>query len=418
MDLEVVTVGSELLLGFTIDRNTADIGRLLAPAGCNVVRSTSVPDEEEAIRNAVLDGLHRTGMVVITGGLGPTADDITKKVVAGIFDAPLELDSDYLEKLERRFAKLGRGPMPSVNRCQAEVPSGATTLRNPRGTAPGLWLEGEIGTAIMLPGVPVEMRGLMEGEVLPRLREMMFTGNSPDRVTKSCTLRTTGISESQLAENLSAVEPLPRSVTLSYLPGVDGVDLRLTIKSAAGDEAAEALDRAKAILLPTLCDRFYGIAPIALSEVLIDKLRDARMRMAVAESCTGGMIGARLTEIPGASDVFAGGVICYENTSKVRDLGVPSSVLDEYGAVSEAVVLAMAKGVCRRFGVDAGVAVTGIAGPEGGTSEKPVGTVWLAARLGSETRVARRWVPGKRSEVRKRSAQGALDLIRTMLAGD
>jgi nicotinamide-nucleotide amidase len=416
MDLEIVTVGSELLLGFTIDGNTADIGRLVAPTGCNLVRSSSVPDDEDAIRDAVIGGLKRTGLVVITGGLGPTADDITKKVVAGIFNAPLELDRAYLQKLERRFARLGRGPMPSANRCQAEIPAGATTLRNPRGTAPGLWLDGDLGSAIMLPGVPAEMRALMEVEVLPRLRQLARSGNESDRVTKSCTLRTTGISESQLAEDLSNARPLPENVTLSYLPGVDGVDLRLTIRGVSEAEADSALESAKALLLRRLGYRFYGEAPIRLSKVVIDLLRDARMRIAVAESCTGGMIGARLTDVPGASDAFAGGIICYENASKIRELGVPGNMLEESGAVSEAVALTMADGVCTRFRVDAGVAVTGIAGPDGGTSEKPVGTVWLAARLGTETRAVRCWFPGKRSEVRKRSAQGALDLVRRMLA--
>ena len=418
MDLEVVTVGTELLLGFTLDGNTADIGRILSPIGCDVVRSTSVPDDETAIRDAVLGGLSRTGTVVVTGGLGPTCDDITKKVVAGIFEAPLELSLEYLEKLEQKFAKLRKGPMPGPNRSQAEIPRGATVLRNPRGTAPGLWLEGVHGTAIMLPGVPVEMRYLMESEVVPKLKLVMSTAQSRETVTRSCTIRTTGISESQLAEDLSDIEALPDDVTLSYLPGVDGVDLRITIRNVSDTQATSSLDRATEILLPGLGSRFYGVAPITLSEVLIDRLREAQMRIAVAESCTGGMVGARLTMVPGASDVFAGGVICYENASKIRDLGVPGALLEESGAVSETVARAMAAGICRRFQVEVGVGVTGIAGPDGGTAEKPAGTVWLAAQVGSTTRSIKRWFPGKRSEVRKRSAQGVLDLVRSMLDAD
>jgi len=202
---------------------------------------------------------------------------------------------------------------------------------------------------------------------------------------------------------------------MSYLPGVDGVDLRLTVRNVTDAEVNDSFERAKALVLPRVGDRFYGEAPIALAEVLIDRLRGKQMRFAVAESCTGGMIGTKVTAVPGSSDVFVGGVICYENASKIRDLGVPSSTIEEHGAVSEAVVVAMVEGVRTRFEVDAGVAVTGVAGPEGGTPEKPVGTVWLAACAGTTTRVVKRWLPGKRSEVRERSAQGALDLLRGIL---
>ena len=416
MDLEVVTVGTEILLGFTLDGNTAEIGRVLSQVGCNVVRSTSVPDEGEAIRDAVSGGLARAGVVVVTGGLGPTRDDITKKAVAEIFGAPLEVDAVYLEKLKKRFSRFGKGPMPEPNRSQAEVPRGATILTNPRGTAPGLWLEGDAGTVILLPGVPLEMRGLMEKEVVPRLSHLMSSQSGYDSVTRSRTLRTTGISESQLAEDLGAVESLLGAVTLSYLPGVDGVDLRLTVRDVRDSEAERLLDLADEVLHPQLADRCYATGSTTLASIMVGRLRDAQLRIAVAESCTGGLIGARLVSVPGASDVFAGGVICYENASKSRDLGVPEELLVEYGAVSEPVARAMVEGVCERFGVDAGVAVTGIAGPGGGTEEKPVGTIWLGAKVGSETRVVRRWLPGVRNEVRQRSAQAALDLLRGILA--
>ena len=351
----------------------------------------------------------------MTGGLGPTRDDITKKVVAEIFGAPLEVDTAYLEKLKQRFARFGKGKLPESNRSQAEIPQGATTLTNPRGTAPGLWLDGAAGTVVLLPGVPLEMRSLMETEVVPRLRQAMTSEAGQDAVTRSRTLRTTGISESQLAVDLGEVESLLGEVTLSYLPGLDGVDLRLTIRNARDAEADRALNRADGIVRPQLADRCYGTDSTTLASTLIWRLREAELRLAVAESCTGGLIGARLAAVPGASDSFAGGIICYENASKVRDLGVPGDVLVESGAVSEPVARAMAEGVCERFGVDAGVAVTGIAGPGGGTKEKPVGTVWLAARVGSVTRVVGRWLPGERNEVRQRSAQAALDLLRGTL---
>ena len=415
MDLEVVTVGTELLLGFTLDGNTAEIGRLVSHIGCNVVRSTSVPDVEQAIRDAVSGGLARTGVVVVTGGLGPTRDDITKKAVAGVFNAPLEIDGVYLEKLRTRFAKFGKGPMPESNRSQAEVPRGATTLANPRGTAPGLWLEGDAGTVIMLPGVPLEMRRLMETEVVPRLLHAMQAEDNHGSVTRSRTLRTTGVSESKLAEDLGEAESLLGEVSLSYLPGVEGVDLRLTIRNAPEAVAERTLDRADEILRPKLADRCYARGSTTLSATLVGKLREEQLRLAVAESCTGGLIGSLVTDVPGASDVFAGGVICYENASKIRDLSVPEDLLVEHGAVSEPVVRAMVNGVCERFGVDAGVAITGIAGPGGGTKEKPVGTVWLAAQAGTVTQSMIRWFPGVRDEVRHRSAQAALDLLRMVL---
>lgn len=415
MDLEAVTVGTELLLGFTLDGNTAAIGRLLSQIGCNLVRSTSVPDDRAAIRDAVLGGLSRTGVVIVTGGLGPTRDDVTKKAVADIFGVPLETDVVYLKRLKQRFAMFGTEAMPESNRSQAEIPKGATILTNTRGTAPGLWLDGDVGTVIMLPGVPVEMWSLMETEVLPRCRSVIASVVEQVPVTRSRTLRTTGVPESRLGDDLGDAESLLGEVTLSYLPGLEGVDLRLTIRNVSDAEAERALERAEGILRPLLADRYYGADATTLADVLIDRLRDARMRFAVAESCTGGLIGARLSAVPGASDVFAGGVICYEDTSKIRDLNVPIWALSRSGAVSEPVARAMAEGVCERFGVDAGVAVTGIAGPSGGTKAKPVGTVWLAARVGSVTRSVGRWFPGDRAEVRERSAQAALDLVRGIL---
>ncbi len=415
MDLELVTVGTELLLGFTADGNTAELGRLLSSVGCNVVRSTSVPDQRAAIRDAVSGSLARTGMVVITGGLGPTRDDITKKVVADIFDAPLVMDRDYLAKLQKRFARVGLEPMPESNRSQAEVPEGAICLRNPRGTAPGLWLEGAPGTAIMLPGVPAEMRRIAEAEVVPRIWAKAQELDGEPTVTRSNTLRTTGISESSASEVLRGVESELGDVSLSYLPGIDGLDLRLTIHNAPPAVADDALERPEGILHAMLTDRLYGSGSTMLSSVVVQMLKENGMRLAVAESCTGGLVGARIVAVPGASEVFAGGMICYDDSAKARNLGVPKDVLAESGAVSEPVARAMVDGVIERFGVDVGVAVTGIAGPTGGTETKPVGTVWLAAAVSSYSVAEQRWFPGQRDEVRERSAQAALDLVRGLL---
>jgi nicotinamide-nucleotide amidase len=413
MELELVTVGTELLLGFTLDSNAAELGRTLSPEGFRVVRSCTVADNHCDIKHAVGTALERAGFVIVTGGLGPTRDDVTKKAVADLYDAPLELNPKYLEALRRRFAKLGRGPMPESNASQAAVPRGAEMLPNSRGTAPGLWLEGEPGTVVLLPGVPEEMRGILRREVVPRLRQLAATAASA--VTQSLVLRTTGISESKLADTLEGIDEELLGVTLAFLPGLDGTDLRLTAWGVPALEAVSRLDAAAATLRPLLRENLYAEGNVELVEVLLDRLRAIGCRLAVAESCTGGLVGAKLTSIPGSSEVFVGGVICYGNESKVRDLGVPDSVLEERGAVSTAVAEAMAYGVSRRFDTEAAVAITGVAGPGGGSPDKPVGTVCFAARIEGRSHSVTRWFPGGRNAVRHRSAQMALDLLRRMM---
>ena len=409
MKLEVVTIGTELVLGLTPDTNAADLGRALAAAGAEIVRHVSVPDRPAAIRAAIAEALDRTGFVIATGGLGPTRDDMTKVEVAALFGKALRVDESILRSLEARFRRLGR-PMPAVNRTQAEVPEGATVLPNPRGTAPGLWLEDERGrVAVLLPGVPSEMRGLLVEEVLPRIAQRV----GGRRVVQSRTLRTTGVPESALAERIGPVEDDIAPLTLAYIPSIDGVDLRLTAWSLPPDEAEGRLAEAAAGLRARLEDHYYGEDGADLAAVVLDLLRGERL--AVGESCTGGLVAARITAVPGASQVFVGGVVAYANGAKGDLLGVPAATIEAHGAVSEETVRAMAEGVQRRFEVGAAIAVTGIAGPGGGTPEKPVGTVWLAARLGNETRAVRRVFPGDRGEIRARATQAALDLLRRML---
>jgi len=416
MDLELVTVGTELLLGFTVDTNAAELGLALAEVGARVVRRTTVPDQQQAIETAVADALVRTGFVIITGGLGPTRDDVTKRAVAGIFGSPLVLDREYLETLRARFEKLGRGPMPEANRSQAEIPRGAVVLPNRRGTAPGLWLAGEPGIAVLLPGIPREMRGLLEREVLPRIvGRLRGAGGGAPPVTRSRTLRTTGVPESHLAELLESAEGALDRVSLAYLPSTDGVDLRLTAWQLPPDDADRVLERAAASLANALGRNLYGEGDVMLAEVVLDALRRRNLRLAVAESCTGGMLGARLTSVAGASEVFAGAVVCYENASKIRDLGLPPEMIEGAGAVSDPVARAMARGVQRRFAVETAVAITGVAGPGGGTEEKPVGTVWLAVCVGNRETSRKIWVPGGRAVVRERATQAGLDLLRRTL---
>ena len=411
MKLEVVTIGTELLLGQILDTNAAELGRGLAAAGIEVVRHSSVADRPDAIREAVADALERTGFVVTTGGLGPTRDDMTKREVAALFGKALEMDEAVLRSLEERFRRLGR-PMAAVNRTQAEVPEGATVLPNPRGTAPGLWVEDSRGrVVVMLPGVPSEMRGLLAEELLPRL-----AARSAGVVVRSRTVRTTGVAESALAERVGAIEEEIAPLTLAYLPSLEGVDLRVTAWRLREAEAERLLASAAALLRERAGEHCYGEDGTDLARAVLEQLRPRGVRLAVAESCTGGLLGARITAVPGASDVFVGGVVAYDDDVKTAVLSVPRELVVTHGAVSEAVVLAMALGAQQRFAAEASLAITGIAGPSGGTPEKPVGTVWVAARYRAEARALKRVFPGDRNEIRGRAAQAALDLLRRLLA--
>jgi nicotinamide-nucleotide amidase len=410
MNIELLTIGSELLLGFTVDTNGAELARALSAVGVQVVRRTSVGDDSEAIRRAVLEALGRTGAVLTTGGLGPTRDDVSKVVVAELFGAPLEFDEAVWQALVERFARMGRTP-PASNRSQAQVPRGATVLPNRWGTAPGLWLEGPPGLAIMLPGVPGEMRKLMEHEVVPRL-----AARSDGAVIRSRLVRTTGIPESTLAERLGEIEQAIAPLSLAYLPGYEGVDLRVSAWRLPAAEADARLAAATALLRQRAGQYAYGEGDDDLAALVLESARARRLSLGTAESCTGGLVAARLTEIPGSSDVFIGAVVCYANALKTSLLEVDPELIAADGAVSESVARAMARGACRRLGVDVAVAVTGIAGPGGGTASKPVGTVWLGLAQGDEVEARRLQIPGDRHNVRVRSAQATLQLLWRRLA--
>ena len=411
MDIELVTVGTELLLGFTVDTNAAEIGRALAAEGIRVVRRTAVADRPEEIAAAVAGALSRSGAVLTTGGLGPTRDDMTKTVVAALYGAPLEFDEGVWAALLERYRRFGRVPAAS-NRTQAEVPRGATVLPNQWGTAPGLWLEGEPGLTIMLPGVPGEMRNLLAHEVVPRLR-----GRGAGKVIRSRVVRTSGIAESTLAEQLGEIEAEIEPLSLAYLPGVAGVDLRLTAWGLDSDAADSALDAAVARLLDLADGYGYGTDDADLAAVVLDRARRRGLRLGAAESCTGGMVGARLTAVPGSSDVFVGGVVCYDNRLKAELLGVDPALIAAHGAVSAEVAAAMASGVRERLGVDLAASVTGIAGPGGGSDDKPVGTVWLGVAGPEGVETIRTVFGGGREEIRARAAQGALRLLLGHLDG-
>lgn len=416
MDVELVSIGNELLLGYTIDTNAAYFARAAAGHGIRVVRRATVGDGPEEIAAAVREALERTGGVITSGGLGPTADDLTKPSIAAIFGRGMWLDERIVDDLKARWKARGwPGELPQANRQQALIPEGCEILRNDHGSAPGIWLEDERQRWVaMLPGVPREFRGMAKEQLIPRLVAMRGEGTEA-LVIRSLTLRTTGIAESKLADELGDLAKDPMGVPLAYLPGWEGVDLRLTVWNEPAPRAAALLDAAERALRAKVGTWIYGTESADLADLVLQTLRAKRSRIAVAESCTGGMLGMRLTAIPGSSDVVEGGTIAYANAVKVRELGVQEATLQTHGAVSEETAREMATGVRTKFGVDIGVGITGIAGPGGGTPEKPVGTFCIAVDVNGELRSIRTAAVGDRQEVRQRATQAALNLLRRMV---
>jgi competence/damage-inducible protein CinA-like protein len=412
--IEILTIGDELLLGFTIDTNAAYLARSLAAIGVEIVHRTTVGDNEEHIAAAVKDALERTGAVITTGGLGPTSDDRTRPAIAKLFGRELVRDDAIVEQIRQRFWRMSSAKMPETNIVQAMVPVGARVLENRHGTAPALMLEDEKGRwVIMLPGVPREMRGLTKDTVIPLLRERV--GAAPIAIA-SRTLRTTGIGESALAETLGDLATGVDGLPLAFLPGWAGVDLRLTSHNLPSDAAARALDAAALKLRAVLGALAYGGEDDDLAALVLAMCRERKLTMATAESCTGGLLGTRITAVPGSSDVYVGGIVAYDNSVKTKLLGVRDVSLREHGAVSEQVAREMAEGCARALGTQIGMGITGIAGPGGGTAEKPVGTVWIAVAGVGETRTLGRVYVGDREEIRLRATQAALDQLRRALA--
>ena len=415
MRIEVVTIGDELLLGYTIDTNAAHLARELATIGVEIVRRTTCGDSAESIAGAVREALERADGVITTGGLGPTSDDLTKPSIAALFGRRMVLDEEHLAWMRDRWAARWPGrPMPETNVQQAMLPEGARKLVNNHGSAPGIVLEDGRGRWVaMLPGVPREMRGMLADTLLPLVRERV---GDVQRVVRSRTLRTTGVAESLVADRIGTIEGGIGDVELAYLPNVDGVDLRLTVRALPPAEADARLAASAERVRTVMGHAIYGEGDADLAAVVLQACRERGLTVGVAESCTGGMLGARLTAVPGSSDVVRGGVIAYDDAVKRSLLRVPSELVAEHGAVSEPVVRAMASGLRSVVPVGAALAITGIAGPGGGSAAKPVGTVWIALDLEGrvESRLLRLW--GDRDEVRRRSAQAALELLRRSLA--
>jgi nicotinamide-nucleotide amidase len=368
-----MTIGDELLYGQVIDTNSAFMGQELGKLGLRVRQITSVSDFADEIVAALDLARERADVVLMTGGLGPTKDDLTKHVLARYFGAELVMHEPTLRHVEGIFARYNR-PMLEVNRQQAMVPSNCTVLHNALGTAPGMWFEDRGTIFVSMPGVPFEMKGLMKDEVLPRLQQHFQTPPIEHVV-----VQTVGLGESYLAEKIADWESaLPSNIKLAYLPSLGGVRLRL---SGYADGQPDLRARMEA-LLPALRERIgdviFAVGEVPLEQAVGQLLLERDLTVGTAESCTGGYVAYRLSSVPGSSRYFQGSVVAYSNDIKMRELGVKPATLAEHGAVSEATVREMAEGLRQRLGVDVAIATSGIAGPDGGTPTKPVGTICIA----------------------------------------
>lgn len=411
MKAHLLTIGDELLIGQTTNTNAAWLGDRLSRLGVQVERTVTVGDDRETMETELDRAMAEAHLVILTGGLGPTHDDVTREVLAEYFDLPLRKDEEILNQIRQYYERRGR-QLPRAAPKLADVPDGFETLANPVGAAVGLWYEtedmGEDRMLAALPGIPSEMEGIFESAVQPRIEARMDVRSVTHR-----TLVTSGIAESELQERLDGVvDRLGEGLRLAYLPSTSGVRLRLT---AAGDDpsgAEERLDRLEEVLRDRAEEHIIGTGDVTLEEVLGDHLRQSGETIASAESATGGLIGHRLTSVSGSSDYYVGSIVAYANAVKTSVLDVSSDMLDEYGAVSEPVALQMAVAVRERLDSTIGVATTGVAGPTGGTAEKPVGTVWLGYADRTQTRAVRRHFVEDRSLNKQLFASAALDLVR------
>ncbi len=411
----LLTIGDEILVGQVVDTNAAWLGELMTGLGIRVDRADTVGDDRAAIVERLREGLRTAGVVVVTGGLGPTHDDVTKSAVMELFGVGSRFDEAVFEHVRARFERRGLAMAPS-NRSQAEIPEGFEALPNPVGTAPGLWrgADGTHGILVVLPGVPHEMKTIAVGSLVPRLSSIEGRAAIVQR-----TLLTTGIGESALQERIRPVDHLlTDDVSLAYLPSIHGVRLRLTGRGPDPESATARLEALAGHVLQRAGRWVYGEGEDSLEGVVGRLLLDRAATVAVAESCTGGLVTHRLTNVPGASGWVKGSVVAYHNDVKRDGLGVPESVLDAHGAVSRETAVAMATGARHAVGADFGLATTGIMGPGGGTPDKPVGTVWIAVALpdGANRAVMLR-LGTDRIRNKERAATGAIDLLRRALTG-
>ncbi len=406
MKAEIIAVGSELLTPDRLDTNSLFLTEELNKLGIEVVRKTIVGDNRDLLSEAFQDALNRVPLVISSGGLGPTEDDLTRETVAELLKRKLQRNDEVLRHIEGRFRSLNR-EMPEVNVRQAMVPEGAEILENPRGTAPGLWIEDSGHFIVLLPGPPRELKPLYREQVLPRLERRVSGVRMFHRE-----IRVTGLGESHVEQRIAPIYKRFPDVNTTILaaPGEVQVHLRVWTDNAA--QAKKTQDEIISSFEIALTDRIFSHDGSSLEQVIASELTMHNATISAAESCTGGLLAQRLTSIAGSSSYFLGGVVCYSNELKTAWAGVPPEVIQAKGAVSSEVAIALADGIRRRVGSTFGIGITGIAGPGGGTEEKPVGTVHIA--LSHAGGVVERGVrfPGDRESIRWQASQLALDLVR------
>jgi nicotinamide-nucleotide amidase len=406
MKAEIIAVGSELLTPDRLDTNSLFLTEELNGIGIEVVRKTVVGDNRDLLGEAFRDALNRVPLIIASGGLGPTEDDLTRETVADLLGRKLHRNDEILRHIEGRFRSMGR-EMPEVNVRQAMVPEGAEILENPRGTAPGLWLEDSRRTIVLLPGPPRELKPLFHEQVLPRLERRVSGVRLHHRE-----IRVTGLGESHVEQRVLPIYRRYPEVTTTILaaPGETQIHLRLWTDDAL--HAKKTLDEIVRSFEIALTDRIFSEDGRSLEEVVAQELTLNNATIAAAESCTGGLLAQRLTSIAGSSSYFLGGVVCYSNELKTAWADVPPEMILAKGAVSSEVAVALAAGIRRRVGSTLGVGITGIAGPGGGSEEKPVGTAHIAVSFAGGVKERGARFPGDRESIRWQASQVALDLVR------
>ena len=406
MKAEIIAVGSELLTPDRLDTNSLFLTEELNKIGIEVVRKSVVGDNRDMLSEAFRDALNRVPLIIACGGLGPTEDDLTRETVAELLGRKLRRNDEILRYIEGRFRALGR-EMPEVNARQAMVPEGAEILENPRGTAPGLWLEDAGRCVVLLPGPPRELKGLFREQVLPRLERHASGVRMFHRE-----LRVTGLGESHVEQRIVGIYKRYPEVNTTVLAAPGETQLHLRIWTDDAQHAKKILDEIVQGFELALTDRIFSQDGSSLEEVIARQLTMNNATISAAESCTGGLLAQRLTSIPGSSSYFLGGVVCYSNELKTAWADVPPELIQAKGAVSGEVAIALAEGIRRRVGSTFGVGVTGVAGPSGGSEEKPVGTVHIALSHAGGVKERGVRFPGDREAIRFQASQAALDMVR------
>ena len=406
MRAEIIAIGSELLTPYRLDTNSLFLTAELNQLGIRVTHKSVVGDSIEDMRASFAHAMERSQLIVACGGLGPTDDDRTRETVADLLGRKLRTNTAILNHIQERFAKRGR-PMPEINARQALVPEGATVLANPRGTAPGLWLESNGHIVVLLPGVPAELHAIFETEVKPRLKR--FAG---DEKLYSRELRILGLPESEVEQRVRPLYAIYPEIETTILAAITGIQLHPSIWSNDAHYAEKMLDEITERMALSLGEHLYSTTGEPLEEICARVLTENHATIALAESCTGGMVAEKLTNIAGSSSYFVGGVVCYSNELKTNLVGVPAELIKAKGAVSAEVALALAMGIRKQTGATIGIGITGIAGPGGGTPEKPVGLVHIALADKDGAKDMAHHFFGDRERIRQQAALTALDTVR------